>query len=187
MSSQLIGSSISLPDGALAMNGKQEADDALLRALAAEQQHLVLSGRHLVAKKREQLRPQRRQFVHQRKETVAGKAPHLDLGHRFCGEEIAVLEGHAEDVARIDEAHDRASTVRQNFVDAQYAFQDIEDLAGLIALPEQGFAGRKRFVDLSVEKVLERWREIGRTDGRMKGPRVSDIVVWLYMAFPCLT
>ncbi|MGB3584806.1 MAG: hypothetical protein WBA40_27345 [Roseiarcus sp.] len=41
-------------------------------------------------------------------------------------------------------------------------------MAGLIALPEQGFAGRKRFDDLADEKVLERWREIGWTDGRMK-------------------
>jgi hypothetical protein len=40
-------------------------------------------------------------------------------------------------------------------------------LAGLIAFPEQRFADRKRFDDLAAEKVLERWREISWTDGRM--------------------
>ncbi len=78
-----------------------------------------------------------------------------------------MLERHAENVARIDKAHDCAPAVRQDFVDAQHPLDDIEDLAGLIAFPDQRFTGRKRLGGLSHEKVLKRWPRIGRSDERM--------------------
>ena len=55
-----------------------------------------------------------------------------------------MLETQPENVARIEKAHDRASTVRQDFVDPQHALQDIGDLVGLIAFPDQRIAGRER-------------------------------------------
>jgi hypothetical protein len=146
------------------MNSEEKADDALFSGLAAEEEHLALRSRHLIAKERKQLPPQIRRFVHQRKESKAPSAPNLDAGNGLCGEEIAVLEGHAENIASIDKTHNRPSTIWQDFVDPQYALQDIEDLAGPIALPEHRFAGGKRFGWLPTEKVPQGWSWIGRTD-----------------------
>jgi hypothetical protein len=54
----------------------------------------------------------------------------------------------------MDEAHDCAPAVRHDFIDAQHAFEDVENLTGGIPLPKQRLAGREGLCRLTLEDVL---------------------------------
>ncbi len=166
------------------MDGEQEADDPFLGGLAAKQQHLILRGRHFVAEDCEELRPQSRRFVDHRKEAAACETPDLDLRHRLRREEIAVLEGNPQNVTGMNETHDGATAVRHNPVNAHHAFQHVENLPRLVALPEERRSRRQGLSRLALEEVFE---GRGRLEGGAKGTaglRDVETAVWLYMAPP---
>src|ERR1700722_12267288 len=139
----------------LAMNREQEADDPFLRSLAAKEQHLVLGGRHFVAEDCEELRPQRWRFVDHHKEAAASETPNLNLGDRLRRKEIAVLEGHPQDVTGLNETHDGATAVGHDPVNAHHAFQHVENVPGLVTLPEERRSSRQDLSRLALEEVFE--------------------------------
>ena len=137
------------------MNREQEADDPFLRSLAAKEQHLILRGRHFVAKDCEELRPQSRRFVDHRKEAAASETPNLNLGHRLRRKEIAVLEGHTQDVTGMNETHDGATAVGHDPVNAHHAFQHVENVPSLVTLPEERRSSGQDLSRLALEEVFE--------------------------------
>ena len=88
------------------------------------------------------------------------------MSYGLRGKEIAVLEGHSQDITGMNETHDGATAVGHNPVNAHHAFQHVEDLPGLIALPEQRRSRWQGFRRLALEEVLESWRWL---DGGREG------------------
>jgi hypothetical protein len=78
-------------------------------------------------------------------ETAAREAAKLHWGDRFDRVEITLLKRHAEQISGTQEAYDNSPAVAEQPQCAQHSIRDLEDVSGLIALPEYGPTGRKPF------------------------------------------